>query len=368
VSDDLVIRRRTLGDLEYIGRGGTAVVYGLPRLHAETLGVDAPQGLAYKEYTPKIREVAGPGLGSGLRAMVAVRGRLDPKQRSRWDQRVTWPVRLVVDDDGAATGIVMPLIPERFFQRITPRSGGVHSEPREVQKLFGDVETMRRIGLAPVLQEVRVELVAHIAYAYALMHYADVVVGDISGRNLVYDPDPADPAVMAYDADSARLIGSISPFGSQPHTPRWEPPEVLAARRSRVPGGAAVLTAQNKSTDVYKFALLVVRILDYGQGQAIKRDPVRAAPVLRRARGARAADLLHASLSDDPADRPAMREWSEALRGISGRTQGSSPIRRRVPRPAPAPPGDRDRLVDGMIVGDWVYRGGSGWHRRSTDG
>lgn len=367
MSDDLVISRRTLGDLEFIARGGTATVYGLPHLRADALGVDAPQGMAYKEYTPKIREQAGPGLAPGLRAMVAVRGRLDPRQRLRWDQRIAWPVRLVVDDAGAATGIVMPLIPGRFFQRITPRSGGVHSEPREAQKLFGDVATMRRIGIAPVLQEVRVELVAHIAYAYALMHFAEVVAGDISGRNLVYDPDPAGPAVMLYDADSARLIGSSSPFGSQPHTPRWEPPEALAARRSRAPGAAAALTAQSKATDVYKFALLAVRILDYGIGRAVNRDPARAAPVLRRARGAHAADLLLASLSERPADRPAMRDWHDALRRTNGRADGPVPVR-PGPRPAPPPPGDGDRLVDGMVVGDWVFRADSGWHRRAAHG
>ncbi|MCU7727007.1 hypothetical protein ODJ79_25040 [Actinoplanes sp. KI2] len=361
MTDGLVLLRRTLGDLEFIGRGGTAVVYGLPRLRADTLGVDSPQGLAYKEYTPKIRELAGPGLSPGLRAMVAVRDRLDPQQRSRWDQRVAWPVRLVVDQSGAATGIVMPLIPERFFQRITRRSGEVTSEPREAQMLFGDVETMRRIGIAPVPQEVRVELVARIAYAFALMHFADVAVGDISGRNLVYDPNPDRPGVMVYDVDSSRLIGSTSPFGSQPHTPRWEPPEVLAARRTRAPGGAAVLTAQSKATDVYKFALLCVRILDYGIGRAVNRDPARAAPVLRRMRGGRAADLLLASLSEDPAERPTMREWHEALRRGPGRDDGPAPAR-RAPRPVPAPPGDGDRLVDGMVIGDWVFRP-DGWHR-----
>ncbi|SNY65257.1 protein kinase [Paractinoplanes atraurantiacus] len=362
MSDALVIRRRSLGHLEHIGQGGTATVYGLPHLAAEDLDVDAPQGLAYKEYTPRTRERAGPGLTPGLQAMVELRGRLDPRQRSRWDQHVVWPVRLVVDDEGQANGIIMPLLPERFFQRVTRRDGEVRSVPREADKLFGDVMTMRRIGVAPVSQEVRVELVTHIAYAYGLMHFSDVVVGDISHRNLVYDPDPEHPAVMIYDTDSARLVGNASAFGSQLHTPRWEPPEALAAR------GTAALTAQNKATDVYKFALLIVRILDYGQDRSVNRDPVRAAPVLRRACGARAADLLLASLSDRPADRPTMREWHDALRRTSGRAEMPAP-RLRTPRAqAPAPPTDGDRLVDGMVVGDWVFRADSGWHRRSAHG
>jgi hypothetical protein len=365
VNDPLVISRRTLGHLEFIAEGGMAVVYALPDLRADALGVEAPQGLAYKEYKPATRVRAGPGLAPGLRVIVAVRDRLDPQQRLRWDQRMAWPVRLVVDDTGTATGVVMPLIPARFFYRRTLRSGEARSEPRDAYRLFGDVDTMRRIGLAPVLQEVRVELLAHIAYAYSLMHFADVVAGDISGGNLAYDP--AGPATMLYDVDSARLVGSSSAFGSQPHTRSWEPPEVLAARRSRASGAAAVLTAQSKATDVYKFALLAVRILDYGIGRAVNRDPVRAAPVLRRARGAHAADLLLASLSERPADRPAMRDWHDALRRTNGRADGPVPVR-PAPRAAPPPPGDGDRLVDGTVVGDWVFRSDSGWHRRAAHG
>ena len=123
---------------------------------------------------------------------------------------------------------------------------------------------------------------------------------------------------------------------------------------------------QSVKTDVYKFGLMTVRILDYGRGCAVNRDPARAAPVLRRARGPRAADLLLASLSEHPADRPAMREWHEALRRTAGRADPTAPVR-RAPRPAPSPPGDGDRLVDGMVVGDWVFRE-DGWHRRAAHG
>ncbi|MET7970923.1 hypothetical protein [Micromonospora sp. NPDC005305] len=383
MTDELVIRRRTLGSLEFIGRGGTAAVYGLPDLRPESLGVEAPQGLAYKEYSPKTRARAGPGLAPGLQAMVGVRSRLAPAQRARWDERVIWPVRLVVDDHGAATGIVMPLIPQRFFQRVTPRSGGVMSVPREAEKLFGDVETMERIGVAPVTQEVRVRLIGCIAATYALMHYAEVVIGDISGRNLVYDPDPVRPAVLAYDADSARLTGSRSPFGSQPHTPRWEPPEALAAaRRHRESYGTVhpdAIVAQSKSTDVYKFGLLVVRILDYGKGRAVNRDPAAATRVLRRAGHERAARLLVRSLAEQPGDRPTLREWYEALRrnravpndlpprpgGPEAPRGSTGPRGTKGPHaPEDPPPAETERLVDGTVIGSWVFRAESGWHRR----
>ncbi|MGX6603191.1 hypothetical protein ACWKSP_13775 [Micromonosporaceae bacterium Da 78-11] len=371
MTDELIIARSGLGNLEYIGKGGTAVVYGLPDVDPASLGVTAPQGLAYKEYTQKTLTHAGPGLAAGLRPMVAVRSRLADAQRALWDERVVWPVRLVVGGTGSATGIVMPLIPQRFFQRVTPRSGAVRSVPREAEKLFGDAATMRRIGIAPVTQEVRVRLVGRIAAAYALMHYAKIVIGDISGRNLVYDPDESRPAVLVYDADSARLEGTRSPFGSQPHTPHWEPPEALAAaRRSRESSGTIhpdTITAQSRSTDVYKFGLLAVRILDYGRGRSVNRDPALAVRVLRRARGEAAAQLLESSLADAPADRPTLRDWYAAF--YPGRLV-APPDPPPVPRPdsVPGPADNGLRLVEGQIIGDWVFRERSGWHRRTAHG
>lgn len=371
MTDQMKILRSALGTLEYIGKGGTAVVYGLPDLAPEALGVLAPQGLAYKEYTSRTLERAGPGLALGLRAMVALRDKLDPAQRELWDQRVIWPVRLVVDEADRATGVVMPLIPERFFQRVTPRSGGVRSVPREAEKLFGDVETMRRIGIPPVTQDVRIRLVGRIAATYALMHNAGVVIGDISGRNLVYNPDADLPAALVYDADSARLEGTRSPFGSQPHTPRWEPPEALAAarlyRKSRGSIHPETITAQSKATDVYKFGLLAVRILDYGKGKSVNRDPTAAIRVLHRGRQEHAARLLEASMSERPADRPTLREWYEAFN--SGRPQATVARAARVSSQVPLePPAEEAKLVDGQVVGDWVFHVNDGWHRRARNG
>jgi hypothetical protein len=356
VSDDLVIARSDLGRLDPIGRGGTAMVYGLPDLAPAALRLPALHGLVYKEYKQKVLERAGPGLLSGLRTLVALRlHKLVDEQRARWDQRIVWPLRVVTDAAGAATGIVMPLIPPPFFQRTVRRSGPPQLRPREVEKLFGDVDTMRRTGLDPLDTDTRVTLVGRIASTYAMMHRAGIVIGDINGRNLIYDPARSRPAVMAVDADSARPEGTRSVFETQPYSPQWQPPEVLAAIRryqqnpQSTPSRA--LTAQNKQTDLYKFGLLAVRILDYGRRRAVNRDPTRAVEVLRRSRVPEAAELLRATLAENPKDRPTLREWYEAMNPGRSRSSTDSAI---------PPPG----VAGTQVSGAWTLIEGVGWVRR----
>ena len=353
MSDDLVIPRASLGSLEQINKGGTAVIYGLPDLSPADLGVVA-EGLAFKAYTAATRRAAGPGLRPGLRSLVAFREhRLDLEQRRDWDREINWPVRVVADDDGEAAGIVMPLIPFRFHQRILRRNGPPTLAPREVNMLFGDAETMRRIGLSPVRIDVRMRMVRRTAGVFRRMHEHNVVAGDISARNLVYDVAGDEPAVLAIDADSARVAGTRSAFSGQPHTPHWQPPEALAAERAYLSSGGAVRldarTAQSMRTDVYKFGLLVIRVLDYGRQRSVNRDPARALGVLRRQAGAQAAEMLTRTMSERPADRPTMAEWCEVLHPEARRPTATG---------GPAP---------GGRLGNWVYVEGHGWERRPVE-
>jgi hypothetical protein len=316
---DTTIRRRDLGRLERIGSGGTAVIYGVPDWNTDAFGIPNAEGTVFKEYKERIRNRAGPSLLPGLQALVQFRTQnLVEAQRTEWDKRIIWPVQVVVDSNGAARGVLMAVVPRRFFHRFRSRSRGTYLAPRHADTLFGDDHTMYRIGLTPVPLNTRLALVAAIARCYGMMHYAGIVIGDISGRNLVYSPDGARPQVLAIDTDSARVKSTRAVFERQPHTPRWEPPEALHARREYTrdprrdpPTG---LTKQNIQTDIYKFGLLVVRILDYGRGRAPNRDPRQAAVVLRNTIGPPASTLLLSTLADNPADRPTMRDWYDMTR------------------------------------------------------
>jgi hypothetical protein len=158
----------------------------------------------------------------------------------------------------------------------------------------------------------------------------------------------------------------------QLHTPAWEPPEALRAERlyrQRKRSGASTTelrelndawTRQTKQTDVYKFGLMVVRILDYGRYRSQNRNPDRACQVLRSHVGREAADMLRASVGDDPKARPTMREWYYRL-------QGKQPPRPPMPPghggTPPAPPGTPPKPVPG-----WKLVPGTGWVRSTAPG
>ncbi|GAA0416926.1 hypothetical protein Aca07nite_08280 [Actinoplanes capillaceus] len=364
-----------LGRLDELARGGTATVYLAPELRLP--GLD-DERFVYKKYNEVTKQSAGPSLGTGLSNFVRFRERLPEEQREAWDARIIWPVSVVLDDSGAADGVIMRLIPERYFQEFTKRAGGVNRKPREVETLFGDDVTSARKGLPGVDPPARIRLIRAIAAAYGMMHKQNVVVGDISGRNIIYDPDPARPSIMVVDVDSARIKGNRAVFGMQPHTPNWQPPEALLAsaalqRASRSSPSPPVemldrlrsrWAIQTTATDVYKFALMTVRILSNGRGGAVSRDPARARGVLKARIGDTAADLLDASFSDDAKQRPTMRDWYDALQHRKPGSKTPSP--RVAADETPAVEKTSTLLANGHQVGQWVWVEGQGWVRRSS--
>jgi serine/threonine protein kinase len=357
-----------LGRLTPLGRGGTATVYFVPGLQLPEF---PGERFVYKKYNDRTIRLAGQALGHGLTNFVQFRDRLPEEQQRAWDARIIWPVAVVKNRGGAAEGIIMRLIPDRYFHDFKKREGGVNRKPREIETLFGDTETALRKGLPDVQQHTRLQLLRAIAGAYAMMHKENVVLGDISGRNIIYDPDPKQPSIMVVDVDSARVKGNRATFGIQPHTPNWQPPEALRAsaelERGKVARPPMSVDAQNRlhnlwsiqsvKTDVYKFGLMTVRILDYGRGCAVNRDPARARKILVSRLGNAAGGLLDASMAPDPNDRPTMREWYLLFQG-GGAANGAKPIVQQQPSTKPAP-----ALPDGYRRGNWQWKAGKGWVR-----
>jgi hypothetical protein len=360
----LAVPRSALGRLVPLGTGGTARIHRTP-----DFSVPEAKDLVFKEYRKKILTSAGPALLPGLSGLVEFPTRLEDTPRRLWGERIIWPLRVVLDDGGAAVGIIMPLIAASFFEKLRLPSGDRPSRPREVELLFGSEADTAKLGLAAVQVMTRLLVCAQIARSYGLMHHAGVVVGDISGRNVLYDTrNPDRPTVLVLDTDSARLEGTRSVFGAQPHTPRWEPPEALAAGRQlaleRRSGQSPdrrlhqlnhLSMVQSKETDVYKFGLLVVRMLDHGRNRTANRDPAVACQVLRGHLGRHAAALLERTLDGDPKARPSMREWYRTMGG-----HPPEPSR----RPAPVLPGPAGPVVSG----DWILVEGTGWVRRGATG
>jgi hypothetical protein len=346
-----------LGIPQYLTKGGTAKICRLPGF---SLAGQGP--LIYKEYLPKTRQAAGPALRPGLLALVDFRARLTADLRAKLDQRAIWPL-VVVTAEGQATGIVIREIPGEFFHA---------SRVLEFQHLLNADTDARRAGFPAVDLPTRLLLLARFAEAMKLLHDLKVIFGDVSSKNVAFSLG-ARPHIMLVDTDSARMKGTRGAFGAQPHTPMWEPPEALGAKRQidyhhRVgtdsPGELSKLgeawRRQTMETDVYKFGLMVVRVLDYGRQRTQNRNPDQARQVLRSRVSGAAARLLDQTLGNDPKARPTMDDWYQTLRGRT--VSPAPPGQRGVPVPRagkPAAPDTPARTGTG-----WRLVPGTGWVRK----
>ena len=297
-----------------IGAGSFATIYDLPGFSLS----DAPAPLVLKRYKRSVRPAT-----VSLDNVAGVRdgSKMTPRQQEHLERVSTWPVRVVTNptDPSKSAGVIMRRIPERFFfewrgLRNTQR------RPRELQFAIQDDELATRIGVRPLDLDQRLRLVGRLARALVILHERDVVYGDLSMKNIIYDDDSGD--MMLVDCDSALRIGSVSPFdGKQPHTQEFIPPESAkhdTLRKRREQEGASrqeldklskAWARQTQATDVYKFALVVVRMFDYGAYRSFNRDPAAAASKLPGECGG----LLRSSLSEFDGARPSIKEWSEAL-------------------------------------------------------
>jgi serine/threonine protein kinase len=299
MSDD--IQRSDVGALgSLLGKGGQGQVYLAPELRLP----DVTGPLVYKEY--KQNQVTP----HGLRAIVAVRGRLSLRQRDRLDALASWPVR-VVREGTDIRGVVLPLIPDSFYQQRVLPSGKPSRDPRDIQNLFIDPSRAVQLGMPLMSLADRLAVCRDLALALTLLHEQGVVFGDVNARNVLFRKHP-EPTVMLVDCDAVRIKGS-APVVRQLSAPDWEPPE------------GSILTQE---TDLYKFGLVVLRVLIPGGRASTARDPDRVVDPLLDAEG---RQLLRASLSPDPHVRPPARTWRRYFARRVGRRE-LSPAERATPR------------------------------------
>ncbi|MEV8440637.1 hypothetical protein AB0425_24915 [Actinosynnema sp. NPDC051121] len=267
---------------DQLGKGGEATVYDLPGLaYPDVVGP-----LVYKRYRN------GHASPQSLRRVVAARGNLDEATRARLDAVTAWPVR-VVEEHGQAVGIVMPRIPDPFFDRVV-RNAGTKKSLREVQNLFIEPARALKVGRPAPSDEERLRICLDFTKALAFLHdELKIVFGDINPKNAVFRLD-ARPMVMFLDCDAVRPIGVVAQV-RQLDAPDWQPPE----------GGNLTL-----ASDHYKLGLFILRTLSPGPGSSVNTDPTAAARVL----DADGLALLRRAVHGDPADRPPAREWETHLR------------------------------------------------------
>lgn len=356
-----LIDKAALGAMEYIAEGGQGRIYRCTQLRLP----DYPGPLAYKEFKP------GQLSPAGLEAIIGVRSRLDDDTRHRLDTLTTWPIRLV-RDGGPVVGLLMPLIKDEFVHVGLSMTGSPMRKEREIQYLFLAADRLERLGFPRVNLYQRFAICLRLAQAFEILSANNVVYGDFSAKNALFSLGPGrrDAAAILVDCDAVRVKGTMSAV-PQLNSPDWEPP---GEERTRL----------TTHTDLYKYALFVLRCLSPGSQASTARDPRRADDIL----DAHGQAMLRAALGSDPARRPSATAWVEyftarlAANGPGPGAVGPSPGAPGVPGPAgagtpsaagapgapPTPPGPGAGTAGAGTTGAGTADGGTvgGWQRSPT--
>lgn len=293
------VDERDLGRLQPLARGGMAELFDLPDFR---IGEHPDWPMVYKRFKRAVRPVPV----FGLEALVKLRDGLHPDQQKAMDQQFNWMLRVVVDDQPGAAGILLPRLDGTYFAKKYNSYGEVSEKPNEAQNLTATDVFFQRWRIPNPSMEERLLICRSLSLGMGKLHRAEVIYGDLSLRNFLYRLEPT-VSVMFVDTDAVRPKGGRSALGVQPHTGDWEPPEAVAAARKGDKVGFAV---QNFETDRYKLGLAILRILARVPRAGETRDPNH----LRSVIPATTLSLLHNSLRGRPADRPTAKDWYQEFR------------------------------------------------------
>jgi hypothetical protein len=214
------------------------------------------------------------------------------EEDSGWLHATTaWPM-VIAEDRGMVRGFLMRTIPEAYYFGFRTAPGGAIRKPAETAYLLNSDAYVASTGLV-VSDRDRLALLASVASVLSRLHALGVTVGDLSPKNLLFSLHPVTSCFMI-DCDAMCVRGDN--VLHQVQTPDWE-----------VPPGEATATP---AADAYKFALLAIRLFARDQS-SYDRAPLSAL-------SAGLEQLAHASLQDDPAQRPSPSAWIPELTAASG--------------------------------------------------
>lgn len=231
-----VVQYSSLGQpdrFQELGAGGEGRVLALP----------GRQDVVFKEFFSGASTV--PNL-TALERLVAVRDSWTPDEKSWMNERSVWPTSAVVDGN-RLRGLLMPRIPGVYY-----RQHGIRGNPRRVPCEWNYLALRGRFKNNPnIVSDVpqlsvheALELVLDLAKTIHLLHRYNIVLGDVSGRNLLWSDRPT-PRVMVIDNDGFRFVGSGG-VASPKQSPDWEDPFLKGQ-------------ATSHESDVFKLALAAFR-------------------------------------------------------------------------------------------------------------
>jgi hypothetical protein len=311
-------------------------------------------GLMINGQWPAALKIYTPGASNPdtavLERIVGFPRQLSPGDSSWLHEHTAWPA-MIAEDSGTVRGFLMRTVPDAYYFGFHTRTRGTRRHLADVAFLLNTDQYVRSSGLA-VSDRDRLSLLTSLAQALTRLHSLDVVVGDLSPKNLLFSLAPS-PGCFIIDCDAMRVRGET--VLAQIQTPDWE-----------VPGGELSATP---ASDAYKFGLLAIRLFARDQSSS---DPA-AIGMISPEMGRLAAAVLH----DDPSGRPAPQDWIPALTAALATVPAAAatpatpspsisvpipmvtsaafphaqaPPRRPTPAPAPARPAPRRGSVTRLLA------------------
>ncbi|GED95975.1 hypothetical protein nbrc107697_00140 [Gordonia crocea] len=308
----MVVEKSSLGSMVRLNAGNQATLYSVPSYRHPKIGTE----VVFKEYKRSLLADHGAALANGLPLIVDYPDGLSEARRKDLLSVTVWP-RDVVVDDGRLVGILMGRIQDPFWFEMRGKQ-----LPFSLKMLCDAPTQIRKRGLAVPSRSDLVGLTIRLIYALHLIHDNDLVVGDLSGNNVVL----TNPALFSggfrvkfLDVDSFRLADSAPPI-PQGDAGQWRTPETMAVEEEAAKIGgfrAEMLLAQGqvrtRSTDIFKLGLAIIRLFDETEDAALTYSIDDAAPRIRQAFPADAATLLLRMVTAAPDGRPTTRMLLQAL-------------------------------------------------------
>jgi DNA-binding helix-hairpin-helix protein with protein kinase domain len=267
---------------EELGKGGEGQVFGIP----------SRPNAVYKQYLQTAATAPGQ---AALQELIDLRATMTTEEQKWLAERTIWP-EIIVVDQGRMRGFLMQKISPEYFRR-----QGIRSNPRTVlcewnllalrDRYLNNPNVVSSIPKIEPFDALR--LVLDLAKTVALLHKYRVIIGDMSGRNLLWTDHPT-WRVMIIDCDSLRIDGSTG-VASPKQSPDWDDPHLNDA-------------ATTQSSDIYKLGLAAFR----GIWAATTDRPDHSLPL--RAPNTIPNELVNLVLASTSANnRPSAEEWVSKL-------------------------------------------------------
>ena len=269
--------------LEQINQGGEGRIFEFVN----------DQATIYKEFFFSSRHP--PNL-TALQQLITVMESCSEKERAYIESRTVWP-KVAVTDRGRLRGYIMKRVPAQFF-----RLYGLRNRPRKVLCDWNYLSMRDRYENNPrLVSEIpkpnaaqTSALIADLARTVQELHRHDVIVGDMSGQNLIWTDQPS-WHVMLIDCDSFRKRGSTG-VNYPKETPDWEDPVVQQGRT-------------NQQSDIYKLGVAAYRAVWAATTHLPPSDLANRPPPA----GVPAALPSLIDRSTGTGERPSATEWVQRL-------------------------------------------------------